>query len=86
MDFRFLIADDGTRVSAGRIAFWLVLGMSIHFWLLRPADFPPSLTEALMLSLGYEGLKKGVQVWSSRGQVRANEAGQAVGVPHVGRD
>ena len=40
--------------SLGRAAFWLVMGLSVWFWLTRsPAEFPPSLESTLGFLLAY---------------------------------
>ena len=40
--------------SLGRVAFWLMLGLSVWFWLTQSVDaFPPSLENALTYVLAY---------------------------------
>lgn len=52
--FGNLILGYRREISLGRLSFWLILGLTVYFWLERPpADFPPSLDNALGLVLAY---------------------------------
>ena len=49
-----LFLGSGGDLSLGRLAFWLVFGLAVYFWLMRPApDFPPTLEMALVSVLAY---------------------------------
>ena len=49
-----LLVSNRYSCSLGRVAFWLVLGLTIYFWLARPMEeFPPSLEQVLMFLLVY---------------------------------
>ena len=56
-----LVSEDGVNLSVGRLTFWFVLGLATYFWLFKPiGEFPPSLTEMLYISTGYNIVKKGL--------------------------
>lgn len=49
-----LIIGGRDSFSLGRVAFWLVFGLAVYFWLARPsADFPPTLETTLAFVLAY---------------------------------
>jgi hypothetical protein len=76
-----LVCDDRKKnLSLGRVAFWLVFGLAVYFWLGRPAaEFPPSLVEILMSCLAYNLGSKGINTFG-RPRVSAREpAGEGEG-------
>lgn len=63
-----LVIGGRNTASLGRVAFWLVFGMAVYFWLARPpADFPPTLGDALWVVLAYNLGSKGINSFSLRG-------------------
>lgn len=52
--FSGLFIGSREAFSLGRTGFWLVFGISVYFWLARPAaEFPPSLENTLGFMLAY---------------------------------
>lgn len=57
---------ENNQLSLGRIAFWIVFGISIYFWLTQPiAAFPPSLFEALLITMSYNLAKRGMETYKN---------------------
>lgn len=53
--------------SMGRVAFWVVFGLCVYFWLARPVEaFPPSLETAMGFTLAYNFGGKAVNQFSHR--------------------
>lgn len=64
-----LVVGGRDTASLGRVAFWLVFGLCVYFWLGRPVpDFPPSLELALGAVLAYNLGGKAVGSFSRRGR------------------
>lgn len=64
-----LVIGGRNTASLGRVAFWLVFGLAVYFWLARPlADFPPTLGDALWVVLAYNLGSKGINSFSRRGR------------------
>ena len=64
-----LVIGGRDTASMGRVAFWLVFGLAIYFWLGRPVEaFPPSLESALGFVLAYNLGGKAVGQFSRRGR------------------
>lgn len=57
---------EGSSLSLGRIAFWIIFGISIYFWLARPvADFPSTLFETLLITMSYNLVKRGMDTYKN---------------------
>ena len=64
-----LIIGGRDTASLGRVAFWLVMGLCVWFWLGRPVEsFPPSLGDALWVVLAYNFGGKAVNTFGRRGR------------------
>ena len=64
-----LVIGGRETLSLGRVAFWLVMGLAVYFWLARPpSDFPPTLGEALWVVLAYNFGGKAVNALGQRGR------------------
>ena len=64
-----LVVGGRDTASLGRVAFWLVFGLAVYFWLARPVEaFPPSLETALGFVLAYNLGGKAVNNFSRRGR------------------
>lgn len=53
----------GTRgsMAMGRLAFLIAFGISVYFWLCKPAEvYPPTLSEILIALMVYNFSSKGV--------------------------
>ena len=62
-----LLVSNRYSCSLGRVAFWIVLGLAIYFWLARPVEeFPHSLEQVLMFLLVYNLGGKLVHNWSHK--------------------
>ena len=69
-----LFSEDSKNISIGRITLWLMISLSIYFWLARPVlEFPPSLLHMLYLSTGYNLAKKGLRKMSNGGSIFSAE-------------
>lgn len=69
-NFKPLIAekgDDGeySKVSIGRVSFWIVFGSALWMWLTGTAtpDIPASMAQLLYVLLSYNLFKKGMDIW-----------------------
>jgi hypothetical protein len=70
-----LVAGTRQTASLGRVAFWLVFGLAVYFWLWRPAaEFPQTLGDTLWVVLAYNLGGKAVNNFSRRGR-RHREGG-----------
>ncbi len=66
-----LVIGGRETLSLGRVAFWLVFGLAVFFWLARPVEaFPPSLETALGFVLAYNLGSKGINNFGRRGPGR----------------
>ncbi len=64
-----LLVGGRNTASLGRVAFWLVFGLCVYFWLGQPVEaFPDSLDGALYTVLGYNLGGKAVNNFSRRGR------------------
>lgn len=64
-----LVVGGRDTASLGRVAFWLVFGLCVWFWLARPVEaFPPTLGDALWVVLAYNLGGKAVNNFSRRGR------------------
>ncbi len=64
-----LVVGGRKTLSLGRVAFWLVFGLAVYFWLGRPVEaFPPSLEMALGFVLAYNLGSKGINAFGRRGR------------------
>jgi len=61
MNFRSLVSEDNDSISIGRISFWVLFGLSIYFWIMKPT-FPQTLYDTLGIILLYNFGKKGIDV------------------------
>lgn len=74
--FKPLLIGGRRGVSLGRLSFWLIFGLSVYFWLARPAaEFPASLNDSLMMVLAYNLGSKAVYNLAARrsNQENSNE-------------
>ena len=55
-----------SRLSAGRIGFWIIFAVCLHFWMLCRTDIPPHLFATLGAFLAYNFGKK-TRLNTSRG-------------------
>ena len=64
LDWKTLLSEDGVGFSLGRVAFWIALAFSTHFWFVSGVPFPPALLEFLGSTLLYNLGAKGVNAYT----------------------